>query len=120
MSLIINFENVEILAVLITLNYFFSGPKSSASGHVQCNLLSDFQDMTVLPPPSPKDTVRVYLRVKPKTAEETELTSGDEDPEAEEAQMVNIESEYQVALNAPKESNTYKNSMNGAGNMLHR
>ncbi len=34
--------------------------------------------------------------------------------------MVRIESEHQVAVTAPRESNTYKNSMNGAGSLVHR
>ena len=33
---------------------------------------------------------------------------------------MNLESEHQIALTAPKESKTYKNSINGVGKMTHR
>lgn len=44
--------------------------------------------------------------------------SGDKDDTPE--QIVKIETDYQIALNAPKESQAYKNSVNGMGKMTHR
>ena len=68
----------------------------------------------------------VYLRVKPKTLEESEISQEDhkddeeKDDDAKDGESVVIESEHQIALHAPRESNTYKNSMNGAGKLTHR
>jgi hypothetical protein len=78
-----------------------------------------------LPPPSAKETVRVYLRVKPKTDEEEvwRVEGGKKRSLEEEEDLVNmvrIENDYQVAVTAPSESHTYKNSMNGAGKLVHR
>eukprot|EP00095_Tigriopus_kingsejongensis_P010559 maker-scaffold421_size176100-snap-gene-0.31 protein:Tk10559 transcript:maker-scaffold421_size176100-snap-gene-0.31-mRNA-1 annotation:"golgin subfamily a member 4-like" len=84
------------------------------------------QSSLVLPPPPTKETLKVYLRVKPKTLEETELIRSDHSQAGcdlswdDGGEMVKIESDYQVALNAPKESNTFKNSVNGAGQLMHR
>ena len=69
----------------------------------------------------------MFLRVKPQTEEEKQIwetsktrkrasMEEEEDPES----MVKIESGHQVAVTAPRESNTYKNSMNGAGKLVHR
>ncbi len=105
---------------------------------VQRNLCRDFEDETmILPQPSPKETVQVFLRVKPKTLEESEISaaSGKNQPGEDttvvsssstdghqivEEDVIKIESAYQVALKAPHESNTYKNSMNGVGKLFHR
>ena len=71
----------------------------------------------LLPAPEDKETVRVYLRIKPKTLEESALLSQDESS----SDLVKIESCHQVALSAPKESHTYKNSMNmNNGKLTHR
>jgi hypothetical protein len=45
-------------------------------------------DTTNLPPPSDKESVNVYLRIKPKTPEESEFYSC-----TDESDMVNIEDE---------------------------
>lgn len=91
------------------------------------------QSAWLLPPPPAKETLKVFLRVKPKTLEETEIIQADHEAQnpSEDASwrnesasgappMVQIETDYQVALNAPKESNTFKNSVNGAGSLTHR
>ena len=109
----------------------FGGQPNHHQIDAKKNLLDAFNEnqdnSNILPAPSPKELVRVYLRVKPKTAEEIEISQeansedeNNDDDEANDRSMVKIESEYQIALNAPKESNTYKNSMNGAGNLVHR
>ena len=88
------------------------------------NILEDLnnaENTTVLPPPSEKETLAVYLRVKPKTKEEAKIAedSGVKSVDVEN-NLVQIESEYQVAMNAPIESQTYKSSINGTGKMTHR
>ena len=99
-------------------------PVPVAAAAARKNLLSmiDAEATTLhanamLPAPEDKETVRVFLRIKPRTLEESALTQ--EDAAATE-DMVKIESAYQVALTAPKESHTYKNSMNGGGKLTHR
>ena len=124
-------------------HYFMAPERVNVDVNAQRNLLRDFNDagVTMLPVPSEKDTIRVYLRVKPKTIEESQLSAAsttetnedshqtsanhDTDTDEDEDEMVKIESEYQIAMKAPKESNTYKNSMNmneagGHSKLLHR
>ncbi len=69
------------------------------------NLCNDFESdnsATLLPVPTSKETIQVYLRVKPKTLEESEisLASGSnenrEESSAEESEVIKIESEHQV------------------------
>ena len=83
----------------------------------------------LLPVPSEaKETVRVFLRVKPQTEEEKQICEASkvrkrasmEEEEEDLDKIVKIESSHQVAVTAPRESNTYKNSMNGAGKLIHR
>ncbi|XP_023341937.1 kinesin-like protein KIF20A [Eurytemora carolleeae] len=83
------------------------------------NILMDINNAenTVLPLPSDKDTLKVFLRVKPRTEEETKLSK---EGGYTENEIVNLESEHQIALTAPKESKAYKNSINGVGKMTHR
>ena len=60
--------------------------------------------------------------MKPRTAKEKEIASGvtDGDPKAGEGDpTVFIPSNFQINLLAPKESQTYKNSVNGTGKMKH-
>ena len=91
-----------------------------------------------LPEPSSKEAVNVYLRVKPKTEDESKYYSiasdntdtADEKTDLEEeeykkdvvaeTEVVSIESDHQIAFNAPPDSATYKNSVNGKGKMTHR
>ena len=58
------------------------------------------------------------FRVKPKTAREKEIASGESDS-GEGEPTVSFPSKFQVNLLAPKESQTYKNSVNGVGKMKH-
>ncbi len=84
------------------------------------NLCSDFENdsasSSLLPVPSAKETIQVYLRVKPKTVEESEISASTEasssassgehgggaPPEAnnsteeEAGELIKIESEHQV------------------------
>ena len=78
-------------------------------------------------PSEAKETVRVFLRVKPQTEEENQIWEASKmrkrasmEEEEDLEKMVKIESSHQVAVTAPRESNTYKNSMNGAGKLVHR
>ena len=106
---------------------------------IQRNLQSDFsqigeenavEESIYLPVPSSKETVRVYLRVKPKTEEESHYysmasTISEDDVEdintrSTEGEIVSIETENQVALTAPPDSNAYKNSIHGNGKLIHR
>ena len=96
----------------------------------------DEHESIYLPAPSVKETVRVYLRVKPKTEEESHYYSIastiPEDLEDQEqlidadckrppeGEVVSIETDYQVALTAPQDSNAYKISINGNGKLIHR
>ena len=81
-----------------------------------------------LPPPPQKESLAVFLRVKPKTEKELEIAKenkkdGPEDKKGgceDNKEIVSVESSYQVAMHAPKESQTYKNSMNGMGKLCHR
>ena len=107
-----------------------TNPAPPTGPGAQRNLLDAFEDMSepslLLPAPSAKETVAVFLRVKPKTLEESEISQeerendGDDRESGATVEPVVIESEHQIALHAPKESNTYKNSMNGAGKLTHR
>ena len=84
---------------------------------VQRNLCSDFErdssdsSSVLLPPPSAKETIQVYLRVKPKTSEESEISSAsgslseagegagaDVSKGEDEDGLIKIESDYQVSL----------------------
>ena len=61
-------------------------------------------------------------RVKPKTAQEKEIASGFREPDTktgEPEETVLFPSEFQVNLTAPRDSQTYKNSVNGVGKMKH-
>ena len=100
------------------------------------------QEDEVLPEPSSKEAVNVYLRVKPKTEDESkyysitsqssdttdtvdekvDLDGGEEYKKdvVAETEVVSIESSHQIAFNAPPDSATYKNSINGKGKMTHR
>ena len=69
----------------------------------------------------------MFLRVKPQTEEEKQIWETSKmrkrasmEEEGDLENMVKIESGHQVAITAPRESNTYKNSMNGAGKLVHR
>ena len=92
-----------------------------------------------LPEPSSKEAVNVYLRVKPKTEDESRYYSIasstaadenggeeggeealDEKKEGPEGETVSIESDHQLAFHAPPDSAAYKNSINGKGNLTHR
>ena len=88
-----------------------------------------------LPEPSPKEAVNVYLRIKPKTEDESRYYSiasssddNGEDGEAEvtdkkeapDGETVSIESDHQLAFHAPSDSAAYKNSVNGKGKLTHR
>ena len=95
---------------------------------------------TLLPPPSEKEAVAVFLRltrhlfclkhdncggrVKPRTEREREIMKenwGERGVDnKEEEEVVRVETEHQVALLAPKESQAFKNSMNGVGKMTYR
>ena len=68
----------------------------------------------------------VFCRVKPKTAQEKEIATGfsrePRDPksgEEKEENTVLFPSEFQVNLSAPRDSQTFKNSANGVGQMRH-
>ena len=99
------------------------------------NCKNNTTEPELLPEPSSKETVRVYLRVKPKTEEESQyysmastMTDGEDEEEHQvderkppEGEVVSIESDHQIALNAPSDSNAYKNSINnGNGKLTHR
>ena len=87
------------------------------------NLLAEINraESTVLPAPLPpqQETLAVFLRIKPKSAQETEMVRGQE-AEEKEVETVKIENEHQVALIAPPSSQTYKNSINGSGKITTR
>ena len=90
-----------------------------------------------LPEPSGKEAVNVYLRVKPKTEDESkyysitsnntlddEARSETSDHQAEsekvaDTEVVSIESDHQMAFNAPPDSATYKN-FQCKGKLTHR
>eukprot|EP00092_Neocalanus_flemingeri_P032334 GFUD01035153.1.p1 GENE.GFUD01035153.1~~GFUD01035153.1.p1 ORF type:complete len:1912 (+),score=653.09 GFUD01035153.1:74-5809(+) len=87
------------------------------------NILDDINNAenTFLPPPPQKESLAVYLRVKPRTDKELELVKeNNEGKDGNIENTVKIETDYQIALNAPKESQAYKNSVNGIGKMTHR
>lgn len=86
---------------------------------VRRNLISDINnaESTVLPAPSEKEALKVYLRVKPRTEDEIELSKSEG---YEQNEIVKIETDQQIALIAPKESKAYKTSINGNGKMVHR
>ena len=73
-----------------------------------------------LPPPPPKESLAVFLRVKPKTEKELEIANEKKVGAGDKAEIVSVESDYIVAMHAPKESQTFKNSMNGMGKLCHR
>ena len=61
------------------------------------------RDSTILPPPSEKEAVNIYLRIKPKTPEESEFYSCTDESdlataalEDENFEVVTIESTHQV------------------------
>ena len=87
------------------------------------NLLAEINraESTVLPAPPPpqQETLAVFLRIKPKSAQETEMVRGQEEEERA-LETVKIENEHQVALLAPPSSQTYKNSINGSGAITTR
>ena len=110
--------------------HFFMSTEAHEGVGVQRNLLTAFQESacsgnTFLQAPSSKDTIRVFLRIKPKTIEESQLSAADTNESdasnsfQDDDNMVKIVSDHQIAFCAPKESNTYKNSMNGAGKLTH-
>ncbi len=104
----------------ITEESYLGGPgqgrnptfRHMSSVMAQRNLYSDFEcdsassTQLLLPVPSEKETIQVYLRVKPKTPEESQISSSSslggaatsESPNAtkEETELINIESEHQV------------------------
>lgn len=59
-----------------------------------------------------------FLRVKPKTAKEKTIATDQSDLDGG-GNTVSILSNFQVDLLAPKESQTFKNSVNGVGKMKH-
>ena len=89
----------------------------------QKNLLAEINraESTVLPaPPQPQqETLSVFLQIKPKSAQETEMVRGQE-AEEKEVITVMIEIEHQVALIAPPSSETYKNSIKGPSKITTR
>jgi len=87
------------------------------------NILDDINNAenTFLPPPPQKESLAVFLRVKPRTDKELELVRENSDVKDDTPELtVKIENDYQIALIAPKESQAYKNSVNGVGKMTHR
>merc|ERR550532_3851295 len=70
------------------------------------NLLDDLnsagaEQTVMLPPPPTKENISVYLRVKPKTAQEKEIASGFREPDSkcgEAEETVFFPSEFQVNL----------------------
>lgn len=112
----------------------FLFPQAAAGNNFQgvkrnlMDLLSCEESAILLPVPSAKETVKVYLRVKPKTEEEShyysmdseDITSGAENEQQKEFGVVSLESDYQVAVHAPPDSTAYKNSVNGSGKLTHR
>ena len=91
------------------------------------------EETVILPPPSAKEMVRVFLRIKPRTDEESHyysIASQDNDstlnndepiPEVkEDNSIVSLESVHQLAITAPPDSAAYKNSVNGQGKLTHR
>ena len=119
-------EDVTIPPSFMTTNDedpFTRGASSESIPDARRNILDDINNAenTFLPPPPQKESLAVFLRVKPRTDMELELVrenSGDKDDTPEH--IVKIETDYQIALNAPKESQAYKNSVNGMGKMTHR
>ena len=96
-------------------------PNAGARKNLMSMLDAETTALHALPAPKDKEKVRVYLRIKPKTLEETALSSSSAVAEETNDDMVKIESSYQVALTAPKESHTFKNCVNGSGGKLtHR
>ena len=110
------------------------------------NLLEDLnsagaEQTVMLPPPPQKENISVYLRsvrkqskqsklyfyvslvrVKPITAQEKEIASGFREADSksgEGEETVHFPSEFQVNLTAPRDSQTFKNSVNGVGRMQH-
>ncbi len=120
----------------------------SMIGQEDCSSRNSNASTLILPKPSEKEMVRVFLRIKPKTEEESHYYSvdssvsedaqdentikiTDEKPTASEDaktttkttsdfEVVSIETEYQLAVTAPPDSAAYKNSINGAGKLTHR
>jgi len=120
-------EGVSIPPSFLTTNdedpFSSGGAGSESYPDARRNILDDINNAenTFLPPPPQKESLAVFLRVKPRTDMELDLVrenSGDKDDTPE--QIVKIETDYQIALNAPKESQAYKNSVNGMGKMTHR
>ena len=77
-------------------------------------------EQTELTVPSQKEMVSVYLRVKPRTKRELAMIQKSTEEGVVLEDVIRMETEDQVALIAPKESQTYKNSINGAGKLTHR
>ena len=120
----------------------FTAPLPPGQG-IRRNLQSDFfrcendeaeEESVSLPPPSSKDMVRVFLRIKPKTEEESHYysiaSSNPDESDASDVKKagtedsvsnVGIESEYQLAITAPPDSNAYKTAIHqGNGKLTHR
>ena len=111
----------------------FAQPLPPGQG-IRRNLQSEIfrieNDETVeLPPPSSKDMVKVFLRIKPRTQDESHYysiaSSQDEiDPrgivDPTVSSNVGIESEYQIAITAPSDSVSYKNAIHAHGEQTHR
>ena len=108
-------EDPSFLAAAAHAKHAFAVPqnpvgaksKKECPGGARRNLFSMLESESttlhaLLPAPEDKETVRVYLRIKPKTLEESALLSQDESS----SDLVKIESCHQVALSAPKESHT--------------
>lgn len=81
----------------------------------------------MLPPPSPKDLVKVFLRVKPRTSDESHHYSQSSQQDANSTagseiatDLVTLESNHQLAITAPNNSTAHKNSASGCGKMTHR
>ena len=78
------------------------------------------EEQTELAVPSEKEMVSVYLRVKPRTKRELAMIEKSREEGCVLEDVIRMETENQVALIAPKESQTYKNSINGVGTLTHR
>jgi len=94
------------------------GQSSESIPDARRNILEDINNAenTALPPPPQKENIEVYLRVKPRTDEELELVRENSGNAKDiPTEIVKIQSNYQVALNAPKESNAFKNAVNNGG-----
>ena len=65
----------------------------------------------------------MFCRVKPETAQEKAIAAGfSRDPDSQSVEgeeTVLFPTEFQINLTAPRDSQTFKNSLNGVGKMKH-